>query len=152
MVVMYCEQSVINSLVFDHRAIHDILRIWTKIWLQSHHVILLPYPSMTVLWVDPCCQSQKGLITGEHFILLTPERSSLMGGKRPGLLPGAGLHPHQHTGYRPLQGHSYLPAWLGVGDRSSLPRDGLHRSSSCPRSAEGSHVHSGCTPGMAGTT
>lgn len=89
---------------------------------------------------------------GEHFTLPTQGRSSPMGGFGPRLLPGAGLHPHWRTGYRPPRGHSYLAAWLGLGGRSSLQRDGPHRSSYCLHRAGGSHAHSGCTPGMVGMT
>ena len=77
-------------------------------------------------------------------------RSSPLG--EGGLLPGAGCHRHRRTGYRPPQGHSCLPASLGVEGRSSLPRDGPRRSSSCPHTAGGSHSHSGCRPGRAGRT
>lgn len=46
---------------------------------------------MTLLRVDPCCQSQKGPITGEPRILLTPEQSSPMGVRGQGsyLVPGS---------------------------------------------------------------
>ena len=115
------------------------------VWLQSRYAILSSRPSGTPL---ESRAMQPRLEGANHGWTLPPTGPT--GGERPGLLPGAGSHRHRRTGCRPPRGHSCLPAALGAGGRSSLLRDGPHRSSRCPHIGGGSRAHSGCRPGMAG--